>query len=203
MGGVWHTFRGWPRWAQVVVVLVLIAIVAGAANGGSKKTPTAATTKNTTTTTSHEHSALTGFDATTAAWNGAHTAVAGFTPGAVYNADPALPKVNGHENADYDAVLHEGGRVDNYEYRFTNRPIAAARALVLQTEFPPDAKIAWFVTKRTCAQMLVTSATVGKHVAAFIEFSSGLNDYSYNPKAVNDALLSIYPVVPRSKAPGC
>ena len=101
----------------------------------------------------------------------------------------------------------------DYEYLFTNRPIAAARATVLRTEFPSDAKIAWFVAKRTCAQMLVTSKTVGKALGskaigdkagvAFVQFNSGSNGYSYNPHAVNDALLLSFTLVPKSQAPGC
>lgn len=212
--GLWQRFRGWPLWAQALIVLVLVGIIAGAASGHSKTTPTAAITATpTTTTTSPQSPSLTGFGATTAAWDGAHTAVSGFAPGAVYDADPSLPKVNGHEGAHYAAVLHENGHVLNYEYRFTNRPIAAAETLVLHTEFPADAKIAWFVVKQTCAQMLVTSATVAKALgtkaigdtagAALVEFSSGINDYSYNPKAVNDALLMISSSIPKSQSPGC
>ncbi len=208
--GLWQRFRGWPRWAQVVVILVFIGVIAAAANGGKTKTSSGTTR---TTTNGHSAEPLTGFGATTAAWNGAHTAVSGFAPGAVYNPDRSLPRVNGHEGADYAAVLHENGHVLDYEYRFTNRPIAAAKATVLRTEFPSDAKIAWFVVKRTCAQMLVTSKKVGQALglkaigdkagAAFIEFSSGLNDYSYDSRAVNDALLQINTLVPKSQAPGC
>jgi hypothetical protein len=214
----WRRFQGLRRWAQAAVVLVLVGIVAGCASGGTKQTPTAATITAAAGAIvdwngNNSAAPLTGFGATTAAWNGAHTAVSGFTPGAVYDDDPALPKVNGNEGAHYAAVLHENGHVFNYDYRFTNRPIAAAKATVLRTEFPSDAKVAWFVVKRTCAFMLVKSKKVGKALGskaigdapgtALVEFSSGLIDYSYNPHAVNDALLQVYSLVPKRQAPGC
>lgn len=48
-------------------------------------------------------------------WDAAHAAVPGFAAGAVYAADPSLPQVNGHEGSRYFAVLHEGGRVLQYD----------------------------------------------------------------------------------------
>lgn len=62
----------------------------------------------------------------------------------MYNANPHVPG-----GAEYDAAQREGGRVLSYEYRFSNEPIAAAKADVLRTQFPRDAKIAWFTVKQT------------------------------------------------------
>lgn len=203
LGKWWRTYRGWPGWVQVVVAVLVVAVIAGsAASGGNKKA--------TSTGSNVSAPTVSGFGATTAAWNAAHTADPHYATGAAYNPDPALPASVGD---DYAAVQHEEGRVLGYFYNFKNKPIAAARADVLRTQFPRDAKVAWFVTKRTCAQMMVTSATLGyalgsktigdPHGAALVEFSSGKADNSYSPGAVNQALFSLTELLPASKAPGC
>jgi hypothetical protein len=84
---------------------------------------------------------------------------------------------------------------------------------VLRTELPSDARIVWFVRKDSCAQMMVRSAKVGRELgskatgdkagAVMIEFSSGANEDTYNPGAVNDALFLLLPLEPSSAAPGC
>jgi hypothetical protein len=158
-------------------------------------------------------SSVTGFGATDAAWNGAHTEDHDFAPGAVYDADPSLPQVNGHEGAHYVGVIHGSGHVISYDYMFNNRSIANARSDVLRTQFPADAKVAWFAVRGTCAQMMVTSATLAKTLvskaigdtdgSAFVEFSSGAAEDSYDPTAVNDATFLLLPLEPKNQAPGC
>jgi len=157
---------------------------------------------------------ITGFGATNVAWNRTHIPDPSFAPGSVYDADPSLPSVNGHMGAHYTTVLHENGRVLGYEYHFTNRPISAAMRDVLRTQFPADAKTAWFVTKGACSQMMVTSATLGRALstkaigdragAAMVEFGSGsYGGGTYNPRSIDDALFLLLGLVPRSQAPGC
>lgn len=46
MKRVWKTFRGWPRWVQIVIAVVVLAVIIGAASN-SKKKPTAAQTRAT------------------------------------------------------------------------------------------------------------------------------------------------------------
>jgi hypothetical protein len=144
---------------------------------------------------------VTGFGATDAAWNSSHTADPHSLPGTAYDPDPSLPKVNGGVADRYYAVQHEGGTVTQYEYRFANVPIAAAKAGVLRTEFPLDAKIKWFAVKRGCAQMMVTSKTLGRGLGALVEFSSEPHDNLYNPRVVNDALFLGLP--PKTKVADC
>jgi hypothetical protein len=156
---------------------------------------------------------LKGYGATTAAWNSAHKAVPGYIPGTVYDADPALPKVNGREGSKYFGVMHEDGRVLGYDMAFANLPVSEVRDDILSTEFPRDARVLWFVVKSSCAQMLVQSATVGKALGvkvvgdpggtALIEFSSGAADVSYSPQRVNDATFMLAGYTARSKAPAC
>jgi hypothetical protein len=195
-----------------LLVILPCALLASACGSGSSK-PTSANTGTPNPAATTRASSVTGFGATDAAWNSAHTAVSGFAPGSVYDADPSLPKVNGHEGTHYVGVIHENGRVVSYDYMFTNRPIAMARSDVLRTQFPHDAKVAWFAVKSTCAQMMVTSATLAKALSskaigdkdgsAFVEFSSGAAENSYNPKAVNDATFLLLPLEPKNQAPGC
>jgi hypothetical protein len=176
-------------------------------------TPSLPTARAARPFTSGHQSELKGFGATTAAWNSAHKAVPGYIPGAVYDTDPSLPKVNGHEGSKYFAVIHENGRVLQYEMAFANLPVSDVQRQILLTEFPPDARTLWFVVKDSCAQMLVQSATVGKALSGkaigdtvgttLIEFSSGAADVSYNSKRVNDALFILAGYTARSQAPAC
>jgi hypothetical protein len=62
--------------------------------------------------------AVLGFGATDAEWNSRHRQTPGFTAGAVYDADPSLPQVNGHVGSRYIAVSHEQGRVLGYSMAF-------------------------------------------------------------------------------------
>jgi hypothetical protein len=156
---------------------------------------------------------ITGFGATDAAWNRAHVADHTYAPGAAYDPDPSLPKVNGRVADRYYAVMHEEGHVLGYSERFRPQPISQAKALLLR-EFPPDAQTVWFrAVGASCAQMLVRSRTLGRALgtkrigdpqgAALIEFSSGAAADHYNPRSVNDAFLLLYALVGKTGAPGC
>lgn len=156
---------------------------------------------------------LRGFGATTAEWDAAHTAVPGFAPGTVYDADPNLPQVNGHEGSRYYAVLHEGGRVLQYDMAFANLPVSQIEAQIVASEFPPDAHKVWFAVKDSCAQMLVQSSILGRALGSkavgdragtvLIEFSSGAADTSYDAERVNDALFMLAGYTAQSSAPAC
>ena len=173
---------------SLIGALVVLAILAGTAMAAQRP--------------------ITGFGATTAAWNRAHTADPRFAPGAAYNPDPAL---RGEDH--YRGVLHQDGHVTLYDYAFTGRSIASARALVLRTEFPPDVRVVWFVAKGSCALMLVRSAALARAIGrgpigdakgtSLIGFSSGVAADTYNPRSVNLASLSLYGLTPRSQAPPC
>ena len=206
-----------------LITVVMVTAVAAAGCGASSSPPSATQSSETTTALAtrpaHHHRAnaagpkLTGFGATTAPWNAAHTEVPGFAPGAVYDADPSLPRVNGHVGSRYFAVQHEDGRVLQYEMAFANQPVSDVRAETLSGEFPPDAKMLWFAVKDSCAQMLVQSATLGKALGskdvgdpsgtALVEFSSGALGNSYDPSRVNDAIFMLAGYTAQSAAPGC
>lgn len=156
---------------------------------------------------------VTGFGATTAAWNRTHVQAPDSARGAAYDPDPSLPPVNGHTAARYYAVTHEDGHVLGYDYRFHPLAISRAKALVLR-EFPSDVRVVWFRTVGgSCAQMLIRSATVGRALGtkkigdkkgvALVEFSSGALEDSYSARSVNDALFMLYPLVTKSGAPAC
>ena len=188
---------------------VLVLFVAGVLAGCGSSTVGSSSTHSSTQASS---TAITGFGATDAVWNQTHKAVAGFTPGAVYDADPSLPKVNGNTGARYNLVDHTNGHVDMYEYHFANMSISAAKANVLRTQFPSDVRIAWFVRMDTCAKMMVRSAKLARAIGtaledkkgtALIEFSSGVNEDTYNPQSVNDALLMLSPLLTPRQAGTC
>jgi hypothetical protein len=185
---------GW-RTMRRVPIAVLSAVALFCAGCGSSSTSSASNT-------------AAGLGATNAVWDSAHTADHKFAPGIVYDADSSVSS-----GVEYSAVVHQNGYVLSYDYSFTNRPVAAAKARVLESQFPPGAKVVWFLSKRTCAQMLVHSATLGKELGvksvgdptgtAFVEFLSGPTDNSYNPSSVNEASLQSFPPTRRSHSPGC
>ncbi len=156
---------------------------------------------------------LTGFGATDAAWNHAHSEDHKYPSGTAYDPDPTLPKVNGRVADHYYAVQHVNGYVLFYSYRFRARPFLQAKALVLRTEFPADAQVVWFANRRgLCAQMLVRSATVARAIGrrpvgdkkgtALVELTSGAGD-SYTARSVNNAGITQSHLVSKGSAPGC
>lgn len=155
---------------------------------------------NDKTTKSSAASPVTGFGATVADWDAHHEADSRFVPGSAYDPDPSLARGGDQRyNARYYAVGHDGGRIFNYEMRFPpGTDIQQAKRSVLASEFPSDAKIAWFKRLDTCAQMLVRSRKVaralgGTRIAALVEFSSGEAGDSYDPSDVWDAILIALP----------
>src|ERR1019366_9962296 len=143
--------------------LVLSASIAGCGSSSSTFRTTNSATPATPATTRAAASpqvpskpgGVTGFGATGASWNSAYTPDRQFAPGAVYDADPSLPSINGGSGAAYTQVLHQDGHAIGYYYAFQPVPVNQAKTLVLSSQFPPDALELWFVTKGTCAQMMV------------------------------------------------
>jgi hypothetical protein len=156
---------------------------------------------------------VTGFGATDAAWNAHHTADSEFAQGAVYNADPSLPQINGHTGAQYTQVMHQNGHVLGYDYHFNSEPISQAKAQVLTQNFPTDAHPLWFAVKDTCAQMAVQSNAVGHTLSdhsigdsggfVLVEFGSGINADHYDAGSVSDGLFMLAQDGSQSSAPDC
>jgi hypothetical protein len=222
--------REWTtvRVATILTVLTIATALVGCGGGkeasaGRPETPTtgepahqtAPTTEHTTTTATPEAEELTGWGATTAAWNSHHTKDSRYS--ADYNETSAVPESNGQPGDEYVEVDHGSGRVTEYTYNFPSKPIAEARADVLQSQLPPGTHIVWFTTKGICAQMLVQSEALRKALredtegTAFVEFgsekpSSETYSESYDPRAVTNALIQVpNPAKPSSPstAPNC
>lgn len=189
----------------VAVVVVLVCAGCGSSSSSPSSSASAAARQ--------ADYGLTGYGATGAAWNAHHAADADFAPGAVYNKDPTLPRVNGHTGADYTQVLHENGHVLGYDLHFKGDPIRQAKAVVFGRELPRDAKPLWFAVKDTCAQMLVKSPTLAKALGSksigdtsgtvLIEFGSGVNEDHYDPHSISDALFMLAEETSAAQAPGC
>jgi hypothetical protein len=195
--------------APIAIGLALIVVACGTGSSGKAESK-----PNTSTTTrSGPENEVTGFGATNEAWESAHTQVPGFAEGAVYDADPSLPKVNGHTGTRYSLVEHDDGFVLSYMYSFTARSISAARADVLRTQLPSDARVVWFKKRGRCDQMMVRSATLAqslgpmpvgdKYGTVVVEFNGGINGNSYSSKSVLGAYFIALPLEPSSKVPGC
>jgi hypothetical protein len=167
-------------------------------------TPAKATTATTERPTSRpKEDSLTGFGATVGAWNEHHDEDTRFAPGSAYDPDSALGD-HVRFNDRYYAVSPQGGRVTFYSMRFPSETgIDEAKRFILSSEFPPDAAIAWFQRKDTCAQMLIRSSRLSRaiHSSALIEFSSGEAGDHYTPSAVSEAIL--LPATGSGKGFGC
>jgi hypothetical protein len=136
---------------------------------------------------------LTGFGATIAHWNQHHTPDTKYAKNSVYDPGPGLGD-NGSAGDRYFGATPLSGRMELYDLRLDpGTPIAAAKAEVLASEFPSDAKITWFKVKDTCAQMLVRSKTLEHtiHHFALVEFSSGDAADHYTPRDASQLVVTI------------
>jgi hypothetical protein len=134
---------------------------------------------------------LTAFGATVTHWNQHHRADTRFVRGSAYDPDTSLGD-HRHFDDKYFSVSVISGRVETYYMEFrSGTGIAQAKAMVLSSEFPRDAKITWFKRKGTCAQMLVHSKTLERtiHQYALVEFSSGDAADYYDPSDASQLTL--------------
>jgi hypothetical protein len=214
-----------------LIALAALAVVlagCGSSESSSSSTPAAAARNEPATTASEPATTasapsepkpgeLTGWGATDAAWNSAHTEDSQFSSGSVYNQNPSLQEINGHTGAEYTAVIHQDGHVLNYYYTFQNKSISEAKADVLSSQFPTETHIVWFADKGSCADMLVQSDALRKALSvktigdnegtALVEFGSGESGAeSYDESTVTNALIML-PAGANpsgsSTAPGC
>jgi len=168
-----------------------------------RKSDAPADPKKTTTRKPKPHRAqpqLTGYGATTAAWNAHHVMDRSATPGTAYDPDPSVVR-SGDERYDdrYYGVDSEEFVLDYYMRFPPSTGVEEAKQSVLTSEFPRDARIVWFRRLDTCAQMLVGSKTLARAASPFalVEFTSGLAGDTYNPQDVWDAIL--LPALSRKK----
>ncbi|HMI99248.1 MAG TPA: hypothetical protein VK488_05390 [Gaiellaceae bacterium] len=191
----------------LVAVALAISAATSAACGGAKSSKTAPTTTRkapaTTAPVEQREAALTGFGATDEAWNQNHDEDSRFEAGSSYDPDPSLG--DGERfNDRYYSVIHGDGRVLGYSMRFPSQTgVEEAKSMMLASEFPSDAKIAWFKRLNSCAQMFVQSRTVARAVnaGALVEFSSGAAGDHYAPSNVSEAILIALPAP--AKGNGC
>ena len=188
----------------------LVAVIALAVAGCGSASTAGGISKSTTDRTSSTPT-VTGFGATNAEWNATHVADKSCAPCSNYNPDPALAKAVGDK---YSAVLRTDGHVSDYIYSFVNQSFEAAKANVLRTQFPSDAKVVWFRHTPKCVQMLVKSAAIGKELrgihfhdptgSVLVYFFSGLDEKPYSARSVNEALLKLLlGPIPSYQAPDC
>lgn len=155
---------------------------------------------------------LTGFGATTGAWNTRHAEDTRFAPGAAYDPDSALPSYSGQDV--YVAVQWQDGRAMNYQMNIQDQPIRDAIARALQ-ELPPDAHELWGARRDTCYQAELTSPALGRALAApaigdpegdvFVEFLTTLPDGSsvYRSPDVNSILIGLGSYPTAASGPAC
>lgn len=160
------SFRPWwrRRWVQITAAVVIVGALLFAFGQLTPSTPTPAASSDPgpstqVTTPPAPPDTLTGFGATVAAWNGAHTPDTDYDPGTVYDPDPSLPPVYGNEGARYVAVLAVEGRVTNYTENLGALTLANAESVVGR-EFPSDTRVLWSQQLTGCTQVELASPTL-------------------------------------------
>lgn len=197
--------RGRPAsWVVVVAAVSLTAACSSSPAPGSigtaspiPATPTVAPSAAAAAAAST--AAIIGFGAVDSVWEAHHRADPDFAPGSVYDADPALPQINGHTGAHYVAVMHQNGRVLGYTLNFPSHTGIAEAKTAAVAELPADAQLVWFQTLGTCAQEQLRSATLGHALGGddpqggvFVEFDSDAatnGNPSYSPNNVTEAIF--------------
>lgn len=169
-------------WAAVVVAISLAAAGCGSSGG-------------TATHARPSSDQLTGFAASSKAWDAHHREDKTLAPGAAYDPETSLIRSAQDDQRGVDryyGVEPQDGRVTVYSMRFPpGTDIGRAQRSLLRTEFPSDARIAWAKRRTTCSQMYVQSAAVARATGggAIVEFSSGRAGDRYDPRDVWSATL--------------
>ena len=169
------------------VVLVTLFVVSGCGGSSSQKSTVPPT------------DGITGFGATTAVWNATHRAdTSNKKPaGLYYNPDPSLVRGSDKNSNDkYFSVSQDGGRTSEYNVRFPRGTTIAQAQRMMRKEFPADAKTARLKTRDTCALMNVRSGKIARAMGGdpVVEFSSGPNQETYDPKDVWSAYVTLGPM---------
>jgi hypothetical protein len=182
------------------VIVVLAVFLAGCGGSSSTTTNSAASQLSTTSSaatnagSSAASEGLTAYGATDAAWDANHQADTRFAPGTSYNPDPSLARGDVQHDARYYGVVHQGGRVLQYQMRFApGTTVDQARQSVIASEFPPGTTTLQFQTLDTCAILNVQSselAGITPNGGASVEFVSGAAGDTYDPTDVWGAIVS-------------
>jgi len=193
--------------STAVSALVAILVLAGCA-GGSPAAGSSASSSTSLATPSSPAAvaattpgpALTGFGATLAQWNAAHTLDASVPAGNAY-----LPRVVGDTDGTdtWQVVMAPSGRVNSYTLNLAPTTLRAAEARVRQ-ELPPDARLLWKHTfGNTCAQEQFESATLAAVLGdgqVNVELDNAVSS-AVTP--VTEELFSTYDAPTVAQAPHC
>jgi hypothetical protein len=201
--------KGGLLWVLVVAAIAVVGCGSSETSSHAESSPEStpagespageSATTSTAATTAQETPSITGFGATDAAWNGAHTEDTNYNHEAAYNPNPALPEgPGGHPGDEYIAVAHTNGRVTRYEYVFASESAKQAQAAILREQFPADASVFRYEVLDTCAIVLVRSPTLaqalglpaGTPVAQIgLEKTTATGEEPFNPSSVDHALI--------------
>jgi hypothetical protein len=153
---------------------------------------------------------LTGYGATVAAWNEHHTPDPDFAPGAVYDADPSLPQINGHTGAKYVEVTPTDGRVVEYVMNLPASTELTQALAIAELELPTDATILWQAKLDSCVQFEFVSPTLGRYVGkgasqllVELEDVGADGTSAIDPTVFNSATLSPDNSADVTEGPGC
>lgn len=190
-----------------VSILAPVLVLAGCARATPAAEPTATPPPSSATSSSPaavaattSGPALTGFGATLAEWNAAHTLDVSVPARNAY-----LPRVTGDTDGSdtWQVVMAAGGRVTSYTLNLAPTSLRAAEARARQ-ELPPDTRVLWKHTfGDTCAQEQFRSATLAAALGdgqVNVEFDNAVSS-AVTP--VTEELFSTYNATTVAQAPHC
>ena len=221
------------RWPVLIGLLLVLAACAAPASSPKPSyspsptvNPTAATTQTPaatatpaatqaataaptpTTAPTAAAAALSGFGATTAAWNASHRADPRFSAGTAFDPTPGLGPSEQY-NDKYFGVLSLDGRVLSYSERLPKGSTFGDAKTAALAELPSDGKVLWTATQDTCAQIGLQSAQLGKALGgtgmllAEVVTETAAGDSGYDPANANELLFTLGDWPTAADAPGC
>ena len=151
---------------------------------------------------------VTGFGATTSAWNAAHVPDPNF-PGQMYEPDPSI---GGSDR--YFAMATDGGRITGYTMHIAPMDLDLAEAQAL-SELPADTRVLWTARLNTCVAMELESATLAtvlthlgdKRGEVFttldtVDFSSAAPP-TFVASRIDRVILAVGSFASAAQSPGC
>ncbi|MBF6604474.1 MAG: zinc ribbon domain-containing protein [Chloroflexi bacterium] len=170
--------------------------------------PSASRTASAIPSASVTPATVTGFGATSTAWDAAHATDTNF-PGQMYEPDPAI---GGADR--YFAFMRDGGRVVGYTMHIPPQDLALAESQAL-TEVPADTRVLWMAKRNVCEQMELQSSTLGTLLSRLgdkagdvfveldtVDFNSGAPP-SFDAHQIDNVVMAIGSYSSAAKAPAC
>jgi hypothetical protein len=184
------------------LAVVLAGCAAGSATGHTKTVVTINPSVSPAAAATKTGPSLTGFGATLAQWQAAHS-----LDRTVPARDAYLPHIGPDGQDTWEVVTVAGGRVISYTLNVPPSSLKAAEARA-RRELPADARVLWTRTGRgsygnACSQVQFQSATLAAALGdgqVNVEFDNAI---TANARPITEELFSTWNAPTVAKAPAC